>query len=253
MVFGGRNLASSWDCGSLRRFGLSALALLVVAAATAGGVLLISQDEGGSGGHPATTTGSSSSPPHPGTSPNPGTAHRGEPSDGAGAGRAGGPAGSTRHEVHVAVAESKRAHLDADQRRVAGVARAYVAALNAGDGARACRQFAPGALESVHFPRNRGSCATSLSASIGYRDPRGFPVFAGSRIARIPTVSIHGNEGRVTATTVTRFADNREPSIEDDIVYLRRVGGRWLIVKPSATLLRAIGVGNIPPRALAPP
>ena len=52
---------------------------------------------------------------------------------------------------------------------------------------------------------------------------------------------------------MTRFADNREPSVEDDVVYLRRQGGRWLIAKPSATLYRAIGVGNIPPQVLAPP
>jgi hypothetical protein len=52
---------------------------------------------------------------------------------------------------------------------------------------------------------------------------------------------------------VTHFADNREPSIEDDVIYLRRGAGRWLIAKPNATLYRAIGVGNIPPSALAPP
>ena len=92
-----------------------------------------------------------------------------------------------------------------------------------------------------------------MSASIGYRDPRGFPVFAGARVARVAGVTIDGPQARVVATTVTRFADNREPSVEDDLIYLDRAGGRWLIAKPSATLYRAIGVGNIPPQVLAPP
>ncbi len=78
-------------------------------------------------------------------------------------------------------------------------------------------------------------------------------MFAGVRVARIPAVAIDGSEARVTATTVTRFADNREPSVEDDVIYLRRPKGRWLIEKPGAALYRAIGVGDIPPRALAPP
>jgi hypothetical protein len=66
-------------------------------------------------------------------------------------------------------------------------------------------------------------------------------------------VAIDGSEARVTATIVTRFADNREPSVEDDLIYLRMEGERWLIVKPTATLYRAIGVGDIPPQVLAPP
>ena len=136
---------------------------------------------------------------------------------------------------------------------MARVVRAYVAALNARDGERACGLFVPGALAEVDFPRDRGSCAASLSASIGYRDPRGFPVYERSRIGRIPSVTIDGSEARVVATTVTHFAGNREPSVEDDLIYLRNEDGRWLIVKPSATLYRAIGVGDIPPQVLAPP
>ena len=105
----------------------------------------------------------------------------------------------------------------------------------------------------MRLPRHGADCGRSLTASIGYRDPRGFPVFAGARVARIRAVAIDGPEARVTATTVTRFADNREPSVEDDVIYLNRRKGRWLIEKPGATLYRAIGVGDIPPEALAPP
>ena len=128
-----------------------------------------------------------------------------------------------------------------------------------GDGARrrttiaSCIAFVPGALARVDFPRDRGSCAASLSASVGYRDPRGFPVYDRSRIGRIPSVSIDGSGARVVATIVTHFAGDREPSVEDDLIYLQNEEGRWLIVKPSATLYRAIGVGDIPPQVLAPP
>jgi len=66
-------------------------------------------------------------------------------------------------------------------------------------------------------------------------------------------VSIDGSDARVVATIVTHFAGDREPSVEDDLIYLRNEGGRWLVVKPSATLYRAIGVGDIPPQVLAPP
>jgi hypothetical protein len=155
--------------------------------------------------------------------------------------------------VHKAVRESPAARLDAGQRQVAGVVRAYVAALNSSDGARTCSLFVPGALSTVHFPVDRGGCAPSVSASVGYRDPRGFPVYDRSRVARVGGVVIDGSDARVTATIVTRFAGDREPSVEDDVIYLRRVGSAWLIVKPSATLYRAIGVGNIPPQVIAPP
>jgi hypothetical protein len=159
----------------------------------------------------------------------------------------------TRAAVQEAVRSSPAPRLDPEQREVARVVRAYLAALNARDGERACALFVPGALSAVDFPRDRGGCAPSLSASIGYRDPRGFPVYERSRIGRIPSVTIDGTEARLVATTVTHFAGNREPSVEDDLVYLRNEGGRWLIVKPSSTLYRAIGVGDIPPEVLAPP
>jgi ketosteroid isomerase-like protein len=151
------------------------------------------------------------------------------------------------------VHQSKPARLDQAQRAAARVVRDYVAALNAGDGGRVCRLFVPGALSAVRLPHERGGCAPSLSASIGYRDPRGFPVYRRSRVARIRSVAIDGGSAKAVATIVTRFAGNREPSIEDDIVYLRYGDGRWLIAKPSATLYRAIGTGNIPPSVLAPP
>jgi len=216
--------------------------LLVAAAATAAGVLLISGQDDGGNGQPRAGSAAPSPPAGP---------SRAAPQS-----RSGGHRGhdqSTRRQVHRAVEESTPATLGPSQRLVARVVRRYVAALSARNGKRACSLFVPGALGKVEFPRDRGGCARSLSASIGYRDPRGFPVYESSRVARVSAVALEGSLARVTATTVTRFAGNREPSVEDDVVYLRQRNGRWLIAKPSTSLYRAIGVGDIPPQVLAPP
>jgi len=215
--------------------------LLVAALATAAGVLVLTGDDDGDNAERSPQTVAPASPPTPQSRPE----ARNRPSP---RGR-----GGARRQVQQAVEESEPARLDPSQRRAAEVARAYVAAVDERDGGRACGLFVPGALAKVDFPRDRGTCARSLSASIGYRDPRGFPVYESSRIARIPAVAIDGSGARVTATTVTRFAYHREPSVEEDVIYLRKQGGSWLIAKPSVTLYRAIGVGNIPAKVLAPP
>ena len=225
--------------------------LAAAALATAAGVLILSGgEEGGGPRQPAEQQGVPAEPSR--APPRHQRQATGKPSPAQ-------PQG-TRAAGHEAVRSSPAPRLGPGQREVARVVRAYLAALNARDGGRACRLFVPGALAEVDFPRHRGSCAASLTASIGYRDPRGFPVYGRSRIGRIPSVTIDRAEpgivpasARVVATIVTHFAGNREPSVEDDLVYLRNEDGRWLIVKPSATLYRAIGVGDIPPRVLAPP
>jgi len=231
----------------VRRFTRTPLVWIVAAVAAGAGVLAITSltDEGGK---PATTPSASNRRPAPIT-PQASRPHQHHRHQNHGGSRPRG----THQQVQKAVRASPAPRLAPTQRQAASVVRAYVAALNAHDGKRACALFVPGALSSVRFPRDRGSCAASLSASVGYRDPRGFPVYVRSRVARIPDVAISGTNARVTATVVTHFAEGREPSIEDDVVYLTKGGGRWLIVKPSATLYRAIGVGIIPPQALAPP
>jgi hypothetical protein len=215
--------------------------LAVAAVATAAGVLILSGDEEGGGPEPVEQQTAPTDRPAP---QRPRDEARDEPQ---------ANERETRAAVREAVRSSPAPRLDAGQREVVGVARAYVEALDARDGGRACGLFVAGALSEVDFPRDRGSCAASLSASIGYRDPRGFPVYERSRIGRIASVSIEGSEARLVATTVTHFAGDREPSVEDDLIYLRNEDGRWLIVKPSATLYRAIGVGDIPPQVLSPP
>lgn len=160
---------------------------------------------------------------------------------------------NTKQAVQQAVREAPRARLDPAQRAVADAVRGYVGAFNRDDGERVCASYVPGALDSVKFPEKRTGCAATVSASIGYADPRGFPVFKSSRVARILKAEVSGSSARVTATTVTQFAGGREPSIEDDVLYVTRRGDRWLLVKPDLQLYRAIGVGDIPPSALAPP
>src|ERR671910_297383 len=65
----------------------------------------------------------------------------------------------------------------ADEREVARVVRRYIDAIDARDGAAVCASLAPGAIEDFELPRGGAGCAASMRASIGYRDPRGFPVF----------------------------------------------------------------------------
>jgi hypothetical protein len=129
----------------------------------------------------------------------------------------------------------------------------YIDALDAADGERLCSLFVSGALDDLDLPVRRDGCSASVAASLGYRDPRGFPVWTGSAIGGFHTIAIQGDQARATVTILTRYAGNREPSIEDDVIYLRRSGGHWLLVKPSVTLYRAIGVPNAPPQVLAPP
>jgi hypothetical protein len=140
-----------------------------------------------------------------------------------------------------------------DERAVAQAVRAYVEALDDGDGAAACALLAPGAIDAVELPKERSDCAASLDASIGYRDPRGVPVWESARVVALPSLEVDGEQAKVVATTVTQFADRDEPSIEDDVVYLVRSGDEWLIAKASSTLYRSIGVADVPPSVLAPP
>jgi hypothetical protein len=131
--------------------------------------------------------------------------------------------------------------------------RRYIEALDARDGGAVCSLLVRGALAGVELPRERGSCAASLNASIGYRDPRGLPQFESVKLADLPSTEAARNSARVTATLVTTFADRQEPSIEDDIIYLARNDGRLEVAKASSALYRAIGTADIPPQVISPP
>ena len=128
----------------------------------------------------------------------------------------------------------------------------YVEGLDARDGEAVCDLLAPGVIEQVKLPEDRGDCAASLEASIGYRDPRGLPVWDGATVPNLRVSALDDGSATVVATVVSHFAD-REDSVEDDVVYLTRADDRWLVAKPSATLYRAVGIADVPPSVLSPP
>ncbi len=165
----------------------------------------------------------------------------------------GKPAGGGDQSSGPAEGAGGDPRLEALGREAERTVRAFVAALDAGDGARACALLAPGAIEQVELPRARGDCAASLEASIGYRDPRGMPVWQGAEVSALKTAELGPERATLVATVATTFADRDEISIEDDVVYLLRGAGGWLIAKPSSTLYRAVGIADVPPSVLSPP
>lgn len=164
-----------------------------------------------------------------------------------------GPGAGEREQVQGDSGGGSPSVLSRSERLAARAAEDYVSAIDARDGARICRLLLPGAIAKVDLPRERGNCASSLEASLGYRDPRGFPVWRNSSLEAVDLVDTSGDGGTVFATVFTRFADRPEPSVEDDPIYLRRTGGRWRVAQPSLTLYRAVGIAEPPPTVLSPP
>jgi hypothetical protein len=139
-----------------------------------------------------------------------------------------------------------------DEQAAASAARGYVQALDGRAGAAVCGTFVPGALDAVEFPVERSTCPATVKASLGFRR-RGFPIWESSEMTDAVSAQVTGDTARVVATVFTVYADVREPTIEDDIIYLERSGDRWQIAKPSLTLYRAIGDADPPASALSPP
>lgn len=140
------------------------------------------------------------------------------------------------------------------ERSAARTVRSYVGALDDRDGAAVCALLAPDALDAVKLPVERGSCGASLDASIGYRDPRGLPVWDHTKIIKLRKVEVDGDSAKVVASIVTDFADaGRDPSYEDDVIYLSRSNNSWVLTKASSTLYRAIGAADVPLSVLSPP
>ncbi len=139
------------------------------------------------------------------------------------------------------------------EKQASAAVNAFLSAINRGDGTAICRAFEPGALHLVDFPKPGSNCPSTIEASLGYRDPRGLPVWKSSKPTGDISARIEGDEARVTATILTTYADQRDPSVEDDVLYLRHVGNRWLLLKPSATFYRAIGIADVPLDAFRAP
>jgi hypothetical protein len=135
--------------------------------------------------------------------------------------------------------------------------RAYVAAINARDGAALCRLLAPGFLAELDPEVSRGDCAATMHAAIGYEDPRRFPVWEKTILSGFEQIAADPDaaEARVTAAVITRFADRTEPSVESDIAYLGRTAGseRLVLLKASGILWRAVGKPDYPPSVITPP
>jgi hypothetical protein len=141
----------------------------------------------------------------------------------------------------------------ADRAAVTAVVSEYIAALDRHRAARVCALLEPGALDPADLPRQRGGCRASLAASIGTRPRFGGPAWRRTALFELKAEDLGDHRARVTATVTHHFSDRKYVSVEDDVIYLERVGGRWLLAKPSGTLYRAVGYPEPPLRALAPP
>ncbi len=142
---------------------------------------------------------------------------------------------------------------DADRPAVTAAVSKYIAALNGHDATRVCALIEPGGLPLSDLPKGHGGCRPSLRASIGSRPADGGPAWRRTAIVEMKPEALGDDRARVTTTVTHHFSDRRYVSVEDDVIYLERVGGRWLIAKPSATFYRAVGYAQPPLRAFAPP
>lgn len=136
---------------------------------------------------------------------------------------------------------------------VTAAVRNYVAALDRHQAARICALIVKGGVDLSDLPKRRGGCRSSLHASIGVRPAAGGPAWQRTEVVEVKPEALGNDRARVTTTVTHHFADRRYVSVEDDVIYLERIDGRWLLAKPSATLYRAVGYAQPPLRAFAPP
>ena len=129
----------------------------------------------------------------------------------------------------------------------------YIRSLDRHDARRACSLFAPGGLDLGLLPRPRGGCIPSLRASIGTPPRGGGPAWRKTTLVEVKPEDLGEGRARVSATVTHHFSDRKYVSVEDDVIYLEKAGGRWLLAKPSATLYRAVGYGSPPLGAFTPP
>jgi hypothetical protein len=142
---------------------------------------------------------------------------------------------------------------EADRSAAAAVVAAYIRGIDRHDAARVCSLLAPGSLDPGDLPVRAGGCRGSLHASIGARPRNGGPAWRRSVIASTKVERLSDTRARVSATVVHHFSDRKYVSVEDDVIYEERLGGRWRLAKPSGTLYRAVGYPQPPLRAFTPP
>jgi ketosteroid isomerase-like protein len=129
----------------------------------------------------------------------------------------------------------------------------YIRSLDRHDARRVCSLFAPGTVDLSLLPKQRDGCVPSLRESIGTPPSGGAPAWRRTTLVEVKPEDLGDGRARVSATVTHHFSDRRYVSVEDDVVYLEKAGGRWLIVKPSATLYRAVGYESPPLGAFTPP
>ncbi len=165
-----------------------------------------------------------------------------------------GPAATEASPESEANGPSATGELEGSDRSAATAAvRRYVSALDGREAGRVCASFVPGALPLSDLPRRRGGCRASLRASIGAPPAGGGPAWRRTQIVAVKPEALEGDRARLTTTVTHHFSDRTYVSVEDDVIYLERTGGRWLLAKPSATFYRAVGYADPPLRAFAPP
>src|SRR3954471_21009135 len=165
-----------------------------------------------------------------------------------------GPAATEASPEAEASGPHSTGELAGPDRAVATAAvRGYIAALDRRDAARVCELIAPGGIDLGELPRRRGGCRRSLRASIGTRPSDGGPAWRRTQLVEMKPEALGDNRARITATVTHRFSDRKYVSVEDDVIYLEKAGGSWLLAKPSATFYRAVGYAEPPLRAFAPP
>jgi hypothetical protein len=125
----------------------------------------------------------------------------------------------------------------ADRTAAEATVRSYVTALDERNAARVCTLIV------------RGGCG----AKIGSRPAGGGPAWKRTAIVEMKPEALGDERARVTTTVTHQFSDRKYVSVEDDVIYLERAGGRWLLAQPSATFYRAVGYAEPPLRAFAPP
>jgi hypothetical protein len=129
----------------------------------------------------------------------------------------------------------------------------YISALDRHGAARVCSLLVPGALNSIRLRKPTGGCRSSLRASIGARPSGGAPAWRKTTLVEVKAEDLGDGRARVSATVTHHFSDRKYVSVEDDVIYLQRTGGRWLLAKPSGTLYRAVGYPEPPLDAFTPP
>jgi hypothetical protein len=129
----------------------------------------------------------------------------------------------------------------------------YIGALDRHDAAEVCTLLVRGSLDQSRLPKRRGGCRPSLRASIGTRPHAGAPAWRKTTLVAVKPDDLGEGRARVSATVTHHFSDRKYVSVEDDVIYLQRVGDRWLLAKPSGTLYRAVGYPEPPLDAFTPP